>query len=398
VSKEIVLQEYADTTVSLSPEDVTFLTEELGGRFVVRRQLTGIDFVVNPQQYVGVLTLPSGRRVEIRPKVPVQSVFAMLAVAYDLSPHLFAQTADFTDLDALLEFLIAHFADLLEDRVQHGLYRTYAEREENLLAVRGRIAIGEDLRRNVVMRHRTYCRYTEFTWDVPENQVLRQVAHLVSGWVRRSELRQRLHELDWQLAEITPTHHSRAVLDRFSYHRLNADYEPLHRLCKLFLEGATLTEDAGAFNFRTFLIDMNQLFEAFVTQLLRDQAPPGYTVAAQTTVYLDEERRVQMRPDIVIRWRGVPVLVADCKYKRIEPGEFRHHDVYQVLAYCTALGIKQGALIYPRLVQPTEATVRIRHSSIELSTTTVDLTWEAGVQAGVLKSLNFSSFFPSSQM
>src|SRR5690606_20848478 len=101
--------------------------------------------------------------------------------------------------------------------------------------------------------------------------------------------------------------------DRFTYHRLNADYEPLHKLCRLFLEGATLSEQSGGFTFQTFLIDMNSLFETFVTQVLRDHVPPGYSVAAQTTLVLDDARKVQMRPDLVIRERGHAVFVADCK-------------------------------------------------------------------------------------
>lgn len=39
---------------------------------------------------------------------------------------------------------------------------------------------------------------------------------------------------------------------------------------------------------------------------------------------------------------ALTVLVADCKYKRLEPDQFRHHDVYQLLAYCTASNVQRG--------------------------------------------------------
>ncbi len=239
--------------------------------------------------------------------------------------------------------------------------------------MRGRIAVADDVRHNFVLRHRTYCRFAEFTWDVPENQILRQVAHLVAGWVRKPELRMRLRRIDRLMGEVAPTNLPASALDRFTYHRLNDDYQPMHRLCRLFLEGASLSEAEGSFSFRTFLLDMNRLFEAFVTQVLRDRAPTGISVEAQVPVYLGHEKKVHMRPDLVIRDRGVPRLVADCKYKRLEPDEFRHHDVYQVLAYCTAINVEQGLLLYPVHEVNVRDEVSIRHVPVIIRQTTLDL-------------------------
>ena len=377
MSATIILREYEDQPVALDPDDVTFITEQLQGRITIRRQLHGTDYVLNPNQYVGVVALPSGRRLESFPKVPVRSLFYMLAVAFNLPSPFLPEWSEFDELDEMLEFVVAHYADLLESRIAHGLYRTYAEREENLSAVRGRIAVADDVRHNFVLRHRTYCRFAEFTWDVPENQILRQVAHLVAGWVRKPELRMRLRRIDRLMGEVTATNFAASALDRFTYHRLNDDYQPMHRLCRLFLEGASLSEAEGTFSFRTFLLDMNRLFEAFVTQVLRDRAPSGIAVEDQVPVYLGHEKKVPMRPDLVIRDQGVPRLVADCKYKRLEPDEFRNHDVYQVLAYCTAIDVEQGLLLYPVHEVDVRDEVRIRHVPVIVRQTTLDLSGDA---------------------
>ena len=84
-----------------------------------------------------------------------------------------------------------------------------------------------------------------------------------------------------------------------------------------------------------------------------------------------------MRPDLVIRDRGVPRLVADCKYKRLEPDEFRHHDVYQVLAYCTAINVEQGLLVYPVHEVNVRDEVSIRHAPVIIRQTTLDLSGDA---------------------
>jgi 5-methylcytosine-specific restriction enzyme subunit McrC len=382
MSVSIRLREYEDQLVALEPHDVVFIEEQLKGRIAIRRPVHGTDYILNPNQFVGVVALPSGRRLESYPKVPVQSLFYMLAVAFELPSPFLPERAAFDELDEMLEFVVAHYADLLEARVTRGLYRAYAEREENLNAVRGRIAVAGDVRRNFVLRHRTYCRFAEFTWDVPENQVLRQVAHLVSGWVRSPDLRTRLRRIDREMGEVAPTNHPAAVLDRFAYHRLNDDYAPLHRLCRLFLEGASLSEAEGPFAFRAFLLDMNRLFESFVTQVLRERARSGITVAAQQSVHLDEGKKVRMRPDIVVRERGVPVLAADCKYKRLEPDDFRHHDLYQVLAYCTAMGVAQGMLVYPAHEVHVQDEVNVRHAQVRIQQATIDLSGH-GTELGV---------------
>jgi 5-methylcytosine-specific restriction enzyme subunit McrC len=151
----------------------------------------------------------------------------------------------------------------------------------------------------------------------------------------------------------------------------------MHRLCRLFLEGASLSEAEGAFSFRTFLLDMNRLFEAFVTQVLRDRAPTGIAVDAQVQLYLGHEKKVHMRPDLVVKDHGTPRLVADCKYKRLEPDEFVHHDVYQVLAYCTAIHVEQGLLLYPVHEVDVRDEVSIRNAQVKIRQTTLDLSGDA---------------------
>jgi 5-methylcytosine-specific restriction enzyme subunit McrC len=51
-----------------------------------------------------------------------------------------------------------------------------------------------------------------------------------------------------------------------------------------------------------------------------------------------------MRPDIVIQRDGRPIAVLDLKWKK---GTGLTSDVYQVLAYCTALGVRRAVLVYP---------------------------------------------------
>lgn len=352
-----ILQTYTDSPLlALADEDVRFITEGLGGRITIRRPAIGEGFLVNTQQYACVVPLPSGQVLRSRPRIDARNLFVMLAYTYGMAPEVIEETAEFDELDQVLELVAAYFVGLVEERLERGLYRAYVEQEENLGVIRGRIAFVQDTRNNLILRHRTYCRYSELLWDIPENQVLRFVAHALAGWNFGVETTSRLHSVDHRMDEVSRPRFVPTDLDRFAYHRLNADYEPMHRLCRLFLEEMSLSEEQGRETLNGFLLDMNDLFERFVTEALRRESK-GWEVSDQESGYLGRRPRtggsgwrdaIRIRPDIVLRRGGTVGAVLDCKFKRTSSDSFKHHDFYQVTSYCTALNTGRGALIYPR--------------------------------------------------
>jgi 5-methylcytosine-specific restriction enzyme subunit McrC len=375
----IVLREYQPRTVTLSAGDVAWLLTEMPHRIDVAPTLGG-GFVVCCNQFVGLVMLPSGRRLECRPKVPVGTLFTMLAVAYDLDVPLRDDPAGLDDLDQLLAFVVRHFVALVDARLSAGFIRDYVEVEDNLPAVRGRIAIAEDVRRNAVLRHRTFCRYTEFTHDVPDNQVIRQVIHLLAGWPLPRALTVRLRALDAMMGDVTPTRFGTGVFARFRYDRLREGYRPIHAFCRLFMDGLTLEGRAGGVGFRSFLVDMNALFEAFVGRSLATALPPGVRLSEQAARWLDADRRVSLKIDFLLERGGVPALVADTKYKRIETFGAGNADVFQMLAYCVATGVPTAVLVYPREAPrpddplgPGFAPIRVTHAGVTIRGLPVDL-------------------------
>lgn len=371
---DIELLEYESKTVEdLDRADADYIATTLKQKIDIWRDPLNSACVLNPSQFVGVVVLPSERRLRSSPKVPVTSLFHMLAIAYEFPRPFREQVARFDTIDQLFEFIAQFFAELVEEQIANGLYRAYVEVEENLTAVRGRIVFTEDLRQNYLLRHRTFCRYSEFTWDVPENQVVRYVTRLLAGWDFSPRLRLRLSQLDADLDGITPTAPTVETLGGLTYHRLNEHYRQVHALCRLFFEASSLAEKFGELNFKTFLLDMNKLFEAFVTQALRGFLPRWLAVEDQVPLYLGEDKRVFMRPDIVIKAEGRALLVSDCKYKRNDPEEFKNHDQYQILAYCTAARVEDGLLIYPRHMEELDDSVIVRNSRVTIRQVSINL-------------------------
>jgi 5-methylcytosine-specific restriction enzyme subunit McrC len=69
---------------------------------------------------------------------------------------------------------------------------------------------------------------------------------------------------------------------------------------------------------------------------------------------------------------GGPVAVLDAKYKAEKPAGFPDADLYQMLAYCTALGLGRGHLIYAKGNEH-PARYAVRNSAVEVVCHTLDL-------------------------
>lgn len=376
MTDRIVIHEYEDRHCPLTDDDLDLLQGPLRRRFTVSRSLSGRGWTINPGSTVGVIRLPSGLQVEIRPKVPMRNLLWMLATVEELRGIDFQRLDDSVDVrefDQVLELIADAFAGMVERRLDIGLYRNYVEEEDNLPTVRGRILVAQDVHRNAVLRHRTYCRYTTYSWDLPENQVIRQVARLLAGWGFSPRLTGRFVAIDHQMDEVSPSRLTSGDVERFAYTRQSQDYRPIHRYCRFFLDGASLDEEAGNEEFDGFLWDMNTLFEAFVATMLAQRFRPPLHLTDQHQTHLDDGRSVAIRPDLVLSRGGIIALVGDTKYKKLDDAGHKHADLYQMLAYCTALGVDTGVLIYPRHNADIATSIAVRNSPIRLRETTIDL-------------------------
>jgi len=160
VIEDVALQTYREEERDLSPEDAAFLDTQLGRKITVRRAMTGSGYLIDPQQYAGVVALPSGARLNISPRIPTSNLLYMLSIAYKFPPSWLTDVEQYETLWEVLDPIAEFFADLVTERIEEGLYRAYVETEGNLAAIRGRIDFPRDVLYNSVQRERTYCRYS----------------------------------------------------------------------------------------------------------------------------------------------------------------------------------------------------------------------------------------------
>ena len=256
------------------------------------------------------------------------------------------------------------------------------------MALRGRIDMAGQFRQAGI-RVPVACRFDEYTSDIAENRYLKAATRLalrVPGVA--PEDRRRLHREVVSLEDVADVHVQPDELDRIAFTRLNAHYQPALRLAQVLLANLTLADQLGKRAASSFLVDMNELFEDFVTQRLRRELRGRLEVLSQFGTHLAERRQVPIRPDLVFRRQGREVLVADIKYKLTGDAQARTSDYYQLLAYTTALDLPEGLLIYCLADggRP-EGVVTIRHAGKRLHTLAIDLTGPSSAVASAISDL-----------
>lgn len=297
--------------------------------------------------WVGYIPVNDGFHLALIPKVPVANLFRMLEYAYRLRFDVLEGLIDAESIVDMYERLASILAKKVLSRIRMGLYRAYLDEDDDLPFVRGRINVADHLRNP--HRMSLPCSYEDHTADLEDNQILLWTLTriLQAGVCSRRTLpyvrQARRGLLSFSsLNSFSPD----KCIDRL-YNRLNQDYEPLHALCRFFLENTGPTYLAGDRRMLPILVNMAQLFELFVVEWLKKNMPKRYLVRAQENVQFLMGNLITIRIDITIEdiETASTVLILDTKYKDISlPSS---GDVEQVVAYAEAKGCNRAALVYP---------------------------------------------------
>jgi len=265
------------------------------------------------------------------------------------------------------------FARQAEHALRQGLLQGYRVAEEAAPVLRGRLREADQLRRRFGVALPVEIRYDEFTTDIAENQLVRAAAERLLRLPRlEADARRRLRHVVRMLADVTPLVAGQEP-PGWQPSRLNTRYRTALRLAEVVLRRGSVDQAPGAVAVNGFMVNMWKLFEDFVTVALgEDLRHHGGTVHLQAKHSLDVEARVRFKPDLVWTRGGRPAAVVDAKYKAEKPEGFPDADIYQVLAYCTALELDRGHLIYAKGNEEPARYV-IRNSGIEVVCHAVDL-------------------------
>ena len=341
-------------------------------------------YILKPSSWVGAVNVGDAT-VVVRPKIAMDRV--MFLITYAMDPkHWRRESFDLKHAPDVLEAIALSFAHHTRQAIHRGLLQGYRREEDALTTVRGRIRFGDQIGRRFGVPLPIEVAFDEFTEDIEENRLLKTAIHRLGyTFIRSAAARQEVRRLRPAFTTVGLGAYRRGAPPKVSYTRLNEHYRPAVELARLIIENSSLELFHGEVEGAAFLLNMNDVFEQFLYVALREALGlPERQWKSQARLTLDEDGSVRMYPDLSW-WDGSrPRFVGDAKYKKLEPQGFRHADICQMLAYCTAADLPSGLLVYaadegePRSYRIKHAGKTIEVASLDLSGTPEAILAEVG--------------------
>jgi 5-methylcytosine-specific restriction enzyme subunit McrC len=286
-------------------------------------------------------------------------------------------------LPSMLDFFARALADRISDITLDGLHREYVGRSASTSFPRGRIHIGETMRRHTTrgIGYQVAASWYEPTTDTPANRCLKYTLWLLADQYnatkkRNNDLMQRLERsyhlfsgvsLDTSLAFLNCS----TVQDPETLPSIRAYYKPALYLALLILQnrGISFTDRKGRILMSSLLINLQTTFEKYARNVLRARLRDFETEVrvldgnlkgpdgGQKPLFDDpigpSRDEQTASPDIVFN-RTTPnadgshrtLLVAEIKYKDfVEP---RREDIAQAITYAASYRAPV-VIIHPRV-------------------------------------------------
>lgn len=261
--------------------------------------------------------------------------------------------------DQLSPFLISQFLLTVKRIVQKGLKKGYYTVEDNLESkVRGRILVGQQLRKNVFKGNltKTVCSYQEFGVNTVENRFLKHVLQFCSSYLanhtvfRDTDALRHLIQFSNPAFEMVGKFTNLRDLQKVKNNPFYKDYKQAILLGEQILKRFDFQISNAASEQKTtppYWIDMPLLFELYVyRQLLKDNPTLKGKIFYQESTYGNIlDFLVQgVRDEQNNEWKVKPLII-DAKYKLHYKSGHIHSDIRQVSGYARLKKIRERARV-----------------------------------------------------
>ena len=356
----VTAEEYKETIISgLTEGDLFYLENSFLSK---RRNSFKInwtkehDVKIGNTSYAGIIQLDN-TRIHFSTKVKA-NLFYMLSFLKSEENFVFdpLKVIDIKEGGNFFDILGRLFLNELEDIVNRGLLKKYVGREENLNYLKGKLLFNQQIKQNLLLKPKFYCRYHNLTCDNLENQIILRAVNLLIPMIRfNEELKYNLIKQENFLKEDVSLQLGISHIDCnfVNYDGLNKHYKPIIDFSNLiFKENFIRSVHKGKSKGFNFIVNMWQVYEDFVTEMIEEVVKDDpdfkdYVVVSQLPFdSLVKEKKIITKPDIIINIKNTEKypLILDAKYKKYESNA----DFYQMIAYSLAIpNSKKCCLIYP---------------------------------------------------
>ncbi len=395
---------------SLSPEEIQYL-RSLSDSVMPGKSIFEIgSSKIRATSMVGVVSF-GGVHIEVLPKLLknkdvdtgasansiLQNLMFMLSYTNALEIADTGVGSLSQNCDSFIEAYISIFAARLSKHlIRFGTPKAYVERNENLMAIRGKIAFGKQSTVNCFDQSHIFCDYSEFTEDNNLSKAFKFVVYSLANLTRNASSLSTLNRCLGLLDGVQSGYVNAEELDRLAIGKRDLNFISLINLTKIFLKRLR-PEFSGQRKNKVFtlLFDMNELFEEFIYQVLkRNERFLEIEVTAQKKKRLVSAERDFLNSgkwedrslfdtytDISVKPKSGPGFIIDTKYKIVNSRKSHYgignQDAYQVLAYRqihkNEVFEPSVVLLYPKSSEDLQKEFRVNNSDTTFMAWTIDI-------------------------
>lgn len=324
-----------------------------------------IGNVVSIKNYVGLIQMKNGYRVQILPKIDFGKVedgntqtkkvfLKMLRSMKDFPSKVFNDAAMNVDKMNLYEIFINMYIQEVRQLVKHGIRSNYVQQEDNQGYFKGKLLVNKHIKANLAHKERFYVLFDEFHPNGPENRLVKATLEKLQKLTGSTKNSKEIRQLLTAFEAVDSSANYEKDFSKVVINRNTENYEILIKWSKVFLMNKSFTTFTGSTNSRALLFPMESVYESYVAkQMKKVFCPDGWDVHTQDRGYylfIEPKKQFALRPDIVIR-KDSRTIIFDTKWKRLYKNEKNYgisrEDMYQMYAYSKKYETSEVWLLYP---------------------------------------------------
>lgn len=302
-------------------------------------------------------------------KIPIANIYYLLCYAWS---H--AEERDIVRLEEIEGLKRIH--DLLAwvlvkgtfRLIRRGINRDYREVCEDLAGIRGKIMMGQTVKRVLRARGQVACEFEELSHDVLHNRILRSTLRSLQRLPDlHKDVRKEVYNAYVKLHGIRVVPLNRKMFQQVQLVRNRRIYRFLLSICRLVHEQLLVDEKAGDARFNDFSEEkLAKLFESFVIEFYRHELHDyrvnhsGRVIKWDDNGTRDDQRSMipKMEADVILEGSKRRIILDTKFYQEAlggrVGGKLRSNHLYQLLAYLRNREVTvkpgprhEGILLYP---------------------------------------------------
>ncbi|MBI5934727.1 MAG: hypothetical protein HY867_13560 [Chloroflexi bacterium] len=351
------------------------------------------QLVMRTRGWVGLIPISDEVAIHVHSRAPISNLLYMVwrarVTPQRIQNFLRTYRADAATIDSPEELYADTFLSTLRQIHQHGPIKRYAPRQSTE-AKRGRLLLSKTVSQFAAKgnRHKHVFEINDFTVDNPENRVIKYTAQRLYSYFQKEPTaynkpiaRDALGFLQL-LSQVRQDAVHPAMIARLiaplvrALPKDHSFYEPALWLAYLIVSRSSIAlESFGRAKFETVIINVAEVFEAYVRQLCREASQTHFGNANvldgnKSPIPLFVASSTPAKPDIYFSRGSQMLAVADVKYKPTPKAQ----DHYELLAFCNALNVHDAVFICPWLPDTSLTTTLGRTTSgIQVSIARINL-------------------------